>query len=600
MLAAAFAIIQVLIGGTRLLFSFPAYAALALIGLLTLFSLRRAKPRPDQLCLISAAIFFGYIIGRALVSPVPYLARSDVYSVLAGLLVYFFVACIFTGAKSRLWLFVWLLVLGMVHVGVGAIQFRDGLNYMPISFLQRFDYGRRASGLYICPNHLAGLLEVTGIFGLSIVCWSRWPTWSKLLVGYAVATCYVGVALTGSRGGYLSVIASLLVFASLSLLVLKQSGTTLFWRIGGAGLIAGLVLAALALFLFQKSDFLTGRAENVFEKSNMRIDLWEAALQQWKLDPIFGTGSGTYRFYGREFRTARMQLDPVHVHNDYLSLLAEYGLIGAAGCAVFLFAHLRRGWQDFRRIGPKRVSVSLRLLSNGLALNIGALSAVSAYMVHSVFDFNLHIPANLLLLALVFGILANAGVQWEAEPPPAGVSLILWRLTLPVIALILAVQGARLLPGEYFTERSRTALRDYRPAASILYALRGLAYEKENPNLYFYLARARMMQGGAMAHPLASRSFYRAARQAAAAGLALAPRDETFLLQLAFADDALGWFAEGEWRYEQARRLDPRSTSIQHYYDAHLERWCKSGAPVKPKGKPAPTTPLPPKKSSER
>src|SRR5439155_1500716 len=97
------------------------------------------------------------------------------------------------------------------------IQFRDGNNFMLIPFLQRFDYGRRASGFYVCPNHLAGALEVLGIFGVSLVCWSRFPTWSKLIIAYVTAVSYAGVLLTGSRGGYASTIASLIVFAGLSL-----------------------------------------------------------------------------------------------------------------------------------------------------------------------------------------------------------------------------------------------------------------------------------------------------------------------------------------------------------------------------------------------
>ena len=87
--------------------------------------------------------------------------------------------------KTRLFLLVFLLTAALGHVAVGALQFRNGDNWMPIAFLQRFDYGRRASGFYICPNHLAGLLEVVGLFGLSVAFWSRWPVWAKLLAGYA-------------------------------------------------------------------------------------------------------------------------------------------------------------------------------------------------------------------------------------------------------------------------------------------------------------------------------------------------------------------------------------------------------------------------------
>src|SRR5204863_4613646 len=216
----------------RLIFSLPAYAILASVGLLTI-SLRQPKPRPAQICLVSSAIFFGYILVRAFFSPVAYTARPDVYAVPGGLIVYLFVACIGTSPKLRAWVLIGLLMLAVVHVLIGAIQFRDGNNFMLIPFLQRFDYGRRASGFYVCPNHLAGALEVLGIFGVSLVCWSRFPTWSKLIIAYVTAVSYAGVLLTGSRGGYASTITSLFVLALLSLFVLRRAGTRLLWSIGG-------------------------------------------------------------------------------------------------------------------------------------------------------------------------------------------------------------------------------------------------------------------------------------------------------------------------------------------------------------------------------
>lgn len=577
LLIVALASIQVLIGGTRLLFSFPSYGLLAGVGILALFSLLQRKPKPHALCLTSAGIFFGYILWRALISPVPYLARADVYSVLGGLVVYLVIACVVTEAKPRMWIIVSLLLLAMVHVGIGAIQFRDGRNFMPISFLQRFDYGRRASGFYICPNHLAGLLEVLGVFGLSIVCWSRWPTWGKLLIGYAVAVCYVGIALSASRGGYLSVGASLLIFGCLSFAILWNTSSALFWRVGGASIVIAVLVLTSAVLLIGKSDFLSGRAQNVFEKTNMRVDLWQGAIQQWRLSPLLGTGSGTYLFYGRLFRTDRVQVDPVEVHNDYLHLLAEYGLAGAAGFILFLVFHLRAGFADFQRLGPKRVRVSTRPLSNGLALNLGAISAVAAYMVHSIFDFNLHIPANVLLMAFVFGILTNSGMHKEGSPSDLTLTMIFGRLALPALGVILALQCFRLLPAEYYTERSRTALRDYRPASSIFYALKGLAQERYNPFLYLYLGRARMLQGSSMRDSRAQESFYLAALTAFEAARALAPRDETFVLELAFAYDALGRFAEAEWKYQEAIALDPKSISVKKYYDGHVTRWGSAG-----------------------
>ncbi len=583
LLAAAFGVIQALIGGTRLLFSLPAYGLLALIGLLALFSLRRPKPLPDQLCLVSSAVFFGYILGRALLSPVDYLARPDIYSVLGGLLVYFFVASIFTESKRRIWLLLFLLAAAMIHVLIGAIQFRSGENFMLIPFLQRTDYGRRASGFYVCPNHLAGLLEVLGVFGLSVVCWSRWPTWLKLLTAYAVGICYLGVVLTGSRGGYLSTATSLLVFGGLSLALLHKASTRLFWTIGGTALLAAAVIGVTTIFLVQKSDYLSGRAQNIFETTNMRVDLWKGAIKQWKLQPYVGTGSGTFLYYGRQFRTERIQADPVYVHNDYLQLLAEYGLIGVAFFVVFLGLHLRNGWTNFQRLGLKRVAVSLPILSNGMAVQLGALAAVSAYIVHSFFDFNLHIPANVLLLAFVFGVLANGGTQREMEPASAKRALVGWRLFLPIIGLIVAIQCVRLLPGEYFTERSRMALRDNQPLSAVFFAIDGLDREQKNPHLYQYLGSARIEQGdAATTDPGARLYFYEAAITAFEKGRALAPRDKTFPVSLGLAYDELGRFAEGEWMFNEALALDPRSTPTKQIYEAHLEHWRRGTTALPP------------------
>ena len=237
--------IQALIGGTRLVFAFPAYGVLAAAGVIGLLAFRKTKPWPDQLCLLSAVLFFGYILIRASFSPDAYLARFDIYSVLAGLVMYLLTACVLTDPKTQLIILLCLIAGGLGHVLVGAIQFHHADNWMPLAFLQRFDYGRRASGFYICPNHLAGLLEVLGLFGLSVTLWSRWPVWAKLLIGYATMMCYLGAILTGSRGGYLSVLFSLLVFLLLSFHLARAAGSALQMRIGAGALVMA-ALAALA------------------------------------------------------------------------------------------------------------------------------------------------------------------------------------------------------------------------------------------------------------------------------------------------------------------------------------------------------------------
>ena len=581
LLVIAFWLIQVLIGGTRLVFSFPSYALLALMGLVTLFSIRVAKPAPEKLCSISSVLFFGYVILRAMTSPVPYLARADIYSVLGGLLVYSFFAFVCIDNKRRLWFVCFLFAVAFVHVGIGAVQFRYGDDFMLISFLQRFEYGRRASGFYICPNHLAGLLEVLGIFGLSFVCWARWPVWGKLILLYATGVCYLGVILTASRGGYLSTAASIFVFLALSLLALRRASGTVAAKIAAPLVIATLLVLGIGWAAADRALFSNDRAHTLPEETNdIRLDLWNAAIQEWQLQPIVGTGSGTYLFYGRQFRTERMDRDPVEVHNDYLHLLAEYGIAGGAFFLFFLSAHLYLGWKNFRRLGRRRAALSGQLLSNGMALQIGALAAVGAYLVHSVVDFNLHIPANVLLLAFVFGLLANPGITREAKAAQSPDRFqILSRLVLPILGIIVLVQSVRLLPGEYFAEKSRISLRDGQNAAAVYYALQGVRSERSNPNLFYHLGSGLVGEGNATDDLGKRASLFEAAILAFQSGRALAPQDGTFALDLGEVYDALERFSEGEWMYEEALRLDPKFYLVKESYQAHLDRWRQAREP---------------------
>lgn len=574
LLAASFAIIQLLIGGTRLLFSFPAYGLLAVMAILSLLLIRRASPSPSQFCLLSSTIFFGYILARAFLSPFDYLARPDIYSVLGCLLVYLFVACVFTGARQRSWFVFFLLALSIAHVCVGALQFRDGNNFMPISFLQRFDYGRRASGFYINPNHLAGLLEVLGIFGLSMVCWGRWPAWGRLLIAYAAGSCYVGVLLSASRGGFISCAASFVVFVSLSVWALRRANKKAFLKIGGLVAAAVVLIFVIGDVYSNKFLYLNDRVWTENAKANdNRLDIWNSAVQNFKVQPAVGTGSGTFLFYGRLFRSERMPSDPVYAHNDYLHLLAEYGIVGAIGFLIFLGAHLVNGWRNYQRLGPKRIAVSTRALSNSFALQIAALSSVAAYVVHSFLDFNLHIPANALLLAFVFGLLANPGVSRESTiPAPAG-SLIGWRIALAGLGVVVAIQSFRLLPAEYFTERARVALRDNDPHAALGFADRAVTTDQRNPNLYLYIGRAGIAEANAASEP-EKRSYLVALSIAAfEKGWGLARQDEVFPLELASIYDAVGRFSEAEWMYDEAIRLDPNFAPVRRSYEAHLERW---------------------------
>ena len=565
-----------------------AYAVIAAAAVLTVVAGDLPRTCAPWWCVGSTIVFCGYVVVRALASPVAYIARADLYLVLAALCVYAMTVTSMNTPGKRLAVAVVLLLPALAQVVIAVTQvIRGGSLSMVIPVLESLEHGRvagRGAGLYAGPSHLAGMLEVVGALGLSIACWSRRPATVRVCVGYLAAACYVGVAFSGGRGGYIAAAVSILVFVLLSLTLLVAAGRPHFLKFGTVGLVVGSFFLVSLWTLLEKNTPFTGKLQRMLVDPG-RVDLWRAAIQQWKLQPWTGTGSGTYLFYGREFRAPTMQNDPVDVHNDYLHLLAEYGLTGAAAFLLFFVAHFWRGWQTFAALGWRRVAAGAPPLSDRLALNVGALSAIAAYVVHSAVDYNLHVPSNALLVAFVFGILAAPGLVPE-QATPSTARRMTTKIAVGVAAAALLIGCLRVLPGEYYADRARIALWDEDPSTAAEFALKALEYERHNPNIYFYLGRALRASAADLTEAAEQAALYETAIKAHAKAQRLAPLDATYPLEQALLYDKLGRFEQAEQMFAVAKARDPRAVYIAREYRAHQELWQKSK--TSPPPEPAP------------
>lgn len=553
-----------------MLYSLPAYALIALAALMSVAPRYRAKVKPELWPVWATTVFLVYVVIRAWYSPIEYLARPDLYLALASLAVYLLGAFVITGSRERIWIFIGLFAFAFFQFAVGAIQFAEGNRFMPLPWIVREGYGIRASGTYICPNHYAGLMEVLGLMALSFVFWSRWSVGAKMLAAYTAMACMVGVGLSGSRGGYLSVAAGIITFMVISLCLYRQLRHGRAWFVG-LGLV-GIVGAALlgAVVLLHESDFLRTRFQTILETNNCRLLLWDAALKQYAQSPLWGTGSGTYLYYGRHFRSAAVQNDPVFVHNDYLHLLCEYGLVGALLCGAVLLLHINGAIRSLGQIVRERLVPGFRTTSNVLALQVGALCAVGAYVVHSVVDFNLHIPANALLMAFVFGILANNGVKKTAARVRVSSASLRW--LLPVTGGVLLVVACPKILCEYYAERARVEWRDGNWVQAVEHAKRGLKDEKANPDLYFYLGDSQRNLGNSATVISEKVKNWESALEAFNKGLAVFPWDLRSLLRGAQTLDSLLRFREAEILYQRAIDADPSIANVYALYGLHFHR----------------------------
>ena len=131
------------------------------------------------------------------------------------------------------------------------------------------------------------------------------------------------------------------------------------------------------------------------------ISIWKQASGILRDYPAVGTGLGTFPVAFRRYQTSLLELQVDHAHNDYLEVATDTGIAGA----VLLFVPIL--WLLVRMIlayagarNPYRRSVLL-----------ACIGSIAALLIHSSMDFNLQIPANALLFAVVLGIGSKATIS---------------------------------------------------------------------------------------------------------------------------------------------------------------------------------------------
>ena len=566
---AALAILEIFIGGARLLYAVPAVLCLSIAALFSALPSIKTSQRAN-VAAVTTALVFAIAIGlRNRFSEVEYIGRLQFFILTGCLLIYLIFTLVLTRTAQRQALLLFLGILALLQLIPAVIQFTQGNQWMPLFWAQRLDSGSwRASGFFICPNHFAGFLEVMALMATSYAIWGRITIFSRIICGYSALLLIGGVAVSGSRGGYLSLtfgLSLLVVLSFITSLRMKRGHFILVTMI--ASVVLTTVLAGVLFFTFQ-SPHLAERVAQINDPENCRLLLWSAALQQFHLSPLWGTGGFSYLYYGRLFRDASIQNDPIHVHNDYLQLLAEYGIVGAIIFALFLFAHLSSGLSSFRKLCTLEPRRSDDLTSDRLALNIGALSAVGAYLVHSLVDFNMHLPLNAFTMAVLLALLANPGGPSEASDTTFSRDLFrkIIRYSLPLLGLGTMIYGLPMIRGEYQAERARVALRDGDPEKALELAKQGTLSRHDNPDLYYYQGEAALEL--ALLEPkddLSPSPTKQEAVESFTAGLKVFPYDSRLALKLAQALAASGNYSAANDSIDLAEKIDPNSSLVQAY-----------------------------------
>ena len=331
--------------------------------------------------------------------------------------------------KSRERLALSLVFLGLFEAVYGLVQYLAGWQY--IWMVPRRFYTGSATGTYVNHNHFAGFLEMIFPLTLGLAFYHAQKAGShsrrhsplkifdqlghpemlkSILLLLAAMALFLAAVFSLSRMGMISMFVSIgamaatvcagknrnLLSGALIVILLAAGIATTVW-VGAAPIVEHFGQLA--------QNELTAQGDRG------RLALWENTWTLIREHPWTGVGLGCFEFAFTSVQSIQPTYIAGHAHNDYLELAAEIGL----PAATLLFSL-------FIWMAGKMFHASLCAASGlGRALALGSLGGVSALLAHSVADFNLYIPANALLFAVLLGIGYSVSLDGNAsgEFPPS-------------------------------------------------------------------------------------------------------------------------------------------------------------------------------------
>jgi O-antigen ligase len=281
--------------------------------------------------------------------------------------------------------FVWfVMIFGFLVSVFGILQHLtfNGKLY----WFREMHYGGIPFGPYVNRNHFAGFAELFIPMALVPLMLGKVRRERWLIVGLFAVVSIGSLFLSASRGGIVSLAVEVVVVVVW--MSLRRTGPKQMLA-GAAVLVAALVMVSWLGVKQIAQRFSSMKAMEVSsgKRASMRRDTWRIFVDH----PWMGTGLGTLQMVFPPYETLYDGRIVNHAHNDYLEALAETGIAGGLCCALFVGLLLFHSSQQLS--GGKA--------SFGAVLNLSGLVACSGVLVHSLVDFNLHMPANAQLFFLM-------------------------------------------------------------------------------------------------------------------------------------------------------------------------------------------------------
>lgn len=457
-----------------------------------------------------------------------------------------------------------LVAVGLVGVVAGCYQVFVEPGWRLAAPARAAEQTGRATGSFSLANSFAGLLLLllpavaARVLRPSTATSRVWWIWVGLVL-------LVGLVLTLSRGAWLALAIALAVSPLLA--------ARLSWR--RRALWALSILVALFLAGWAIGRWVPAARERVAQLvsdggERTRPFMWAGAWRLWLDAPITGNGAGSYNLLFERHRAEGFRDEPLWAHNEYLNLLADYGLVGAllaGGAVIAMVAGCRRslacaGWRLWPAGGiglgllafALQMAFEFHLKIPGLALAVSAAGALAVARVWQVPQAEPSRPGRRWPWVLLAGLGLSAWVSFERPRAGAEARRVPARAALDALAVrpVGDPEYARTLP----------KVRDDLVAATRIHPVNAQAWAD--------LSYATALM--AFLTPERTADLGREAERAADSAIRICPRAGEFWARRGEARDLQGRWAEAGVDFARAVELSPADAVMWYRYGAHLAR----------------------------
>lgn len=363
----------------------------------------------------------GFFENWRTLSVYPHATRTELLKVLSYLGIFLLIINYVDSKRKLMRISTIIVFSGIIVALLGIVQKVAGAPKIYWFWEPLFKKDASFFGPFVNPNHFAGYMEmvIPLSIGLFIV---KWGHLSKdklrgtreflitigneegcklILFSFFIVLMVGALFLSSSRGGIISFLGSMVYL--LFMIIKREKGRQNIF------IIIGLMVSVFSLLIWMGIRPLIEEFSSIQDLSKdydiqYRFQNWKDAVKLSRDFPLFGVGLETFSRIFPKYKTIELQYYYLYLENDYLQLLCALGIFGFGIFLWFIlsfFRHIGSGYSKYRVEGISSVRYIFLY---------GCLTGLIAIMIHSFWDFNMHIPSNALLLSMLMG-LAISGVR---------------------------------------------------------------------------------------------------------------------------------------------------------------------------------------------